>query len=326
LIFETAVPFAVAVEPSDLTMRPIAGGEELGLFSRLPYVLNDELADDLAAGRRRPSWMWVAVRGDRLLARLAWWGQAGEDAPFTLDVFDIDDSGGEGDRVDIGVRLLRTALASVVPAGARPPEYSRNVPSDWREDGTARRVVEDQMFALERVGARLFVERLRFHWQPGTPVPAPTGRLAFRPVRDAQEILDLMTRVLDGTLDAHSRDDLTRMPAREAAVRHYEDELARYRSPRDWWRIATLPGGEPVGFVTPARNEYNPIIGYLAVLPEYRGNGYIDEILAEGTRILAAQEVPRIRAATDLGNVPMANAFRRAGYVNFERTMSMAWP
>jgi len=315
----------LTVKHSDLTMRPIAGHEELGLFSRLPYVLNDELADDLAAGRRRPEWMWVALRGDHLLARLAWWGQAGDDTPFLLDIFDIDDSSGDRDRVGVGVRLLRTAMAEVVPANTRPPEYSRFVPSDWREDGVARRVVEDRMLALERTGARLFVERLRFQWCPGTPVPGHRGRLVFRPVRDTGEILDLMTRVLDGTLDAHSRDDLTRMPAREAAVRHYEDELARYRSPQDWWRIATLPDGEPVGFVTPARNNYNPIIAYLAVLPEHRGNGYIDEILAEGTRILIAQDVPRIRAATDLGNAPMANAFLRAGYVNFERTINMTW-
>lgn len=210
-----------------------------------------------------------------------------------------------------GARLLRTAMAQVVPANTRPPGYIRVVPSDWREDGMAGRVVEDRMLALERTGARLFAERLRFQWRPGTAVPGATGRLVFRPVRSTEEILGLMTQVLDGTLDAHSREDLTRMSAREAAVRHYNDELARHRSPRDWWRIATLPDGEPVGFVTPARNDYNPVIGYLAVLPEHRGNGYIDEILAEGTRILAAHEVPRIRAATDLGNTPMANAFRR---------------
>ncbi|GAA3223295.1 GNAT family N-acetyltransferase [Nonomuraea helvata] len=189
----------------------------------------------------------------------------------------------------------------------------------------ARRVVEDRMAALERTGARLFVERLRLEWRPGTPIAEPSGRLTFRPVRDTEEILSLMTQVLDGTLDAHSREDLARMSAREAAVTHYEDELAHYRSPQDWWRVATLPDGEPVGFVTPARNDYNPIIGYLAVLPAHRGNGYIDDILAEGTRVLAAQDVPRIRAATDLGNAPMANAFRRAGYVNVERTINMTW-
>ncbi|WP_260193844.1 GNAT family N-acetyltransferase [Actinophytocola gossypii] len=311
------------MEQHDLTMRPIAGRDELDLFTRLPYGLNHELDDDLVAGRRRPEWMWVALRGDRPVARVAWWGRAGDDTPFLLDVLDLDDS---GDRVDLGVRLLERAMADVVPAGTRPPEYVRMIPPDWRADTAARRDVEDRMAVLERAGARLFVERLRFDWHPGTAIPEPTGRLRFRPVRDTEEILDLMTRVLDGTLDAHGRDDLTRMSPREAAVRHYEDELAHYRAPRDWWRVATLPDGEPVGFVTPARNDYNPIIGYIAVLPAHRGNGHIDDLLAEGTRILATQGVPRIRAATDLGNTPMANAFRRLGYVDFERSINMTWP
>ncbi|MEV0281958.1 GNAT family N-acetyltransferase [Streptomyces sp. NPDC050610] len=306
-------------------MRPITGREELDLFRRLPYVLDAELADDLAGGRRRPEWMWVALRGDRLLARAAWWGRPGDAEPALLDVLDIDDAAPAAERVDIGVRLLRTAMAAVLPAGARPPEYSRFIPADWRDTTAARRVVEDRMTVLERTGARLFVERLRLEWRPGTPVPGPSGRLAFRPLQDTAELLDLMARVLEGTLDAHSLDDLTRMSVPDAAADHYEQELARYTSPRDWWRVATLPDGEPVGFVIPARNDYNAIIAYLAVLPEHRGNGHIDDILAEGTRVLAEQGVPRVRAATDLGNTPMANAFRRAGYVNFERAVSMVW-
>ncbi|NUP64692.1 MAG: GNAT family N-acetyltransferase [Nonomuraea sp.] len=313
----------LTAEQHDLTIRPIAGPEELGLFSRLPYVLNEELADDLEAGRRRPSWMWVALRGDRLLARAAWWSQAGDDTPFLLDVLDVDDT--DPGRVDVAERLLRTAMADVVPAGARPPGYIRMVPPDWRENAAAGRPIEDRMLALERTGARLFVERLRLEWRPGTPIPEPSGRLTFRPIRDTEEVLDLMTLVLDGTLDAHSREDLARMSPREAAVRHFDDELARYRSPRDWWRVATLPDGEPVGFVTPARNDYNPVIGYLAVLPAHRGKGYIHDILAEGTRILSDQDVPRIRASTDLGNTPMADAFLRAGYVNFERSINLTW-
>jgi RimJ/RimL family protein N-acetyltransferase len=315
----------LTVELNDLTMRPITGRDELGLFSRLPYVLNEELADDLTHGRRRPEWMWIALHGGRLLARVAWWSGSGNDTPHLLDVLDIDDSIPDPGRVDIAVRLLDTALAATVPAGSPLPGYSRFVPSDWRENADSRQVVQDRMTILERSGARLFVERLRLEWRPGTPVPRPAGRLVFRPLQDTGELLTLMTSALDGTLDAHSRHDLTRMSARAAAVMHYEGELARYTSPKDWWRIATLPGGEPVGFVIPARNDYNPIIAYLAVLPKHRGNGYIDDILAEGTRVLAEQDVPRIRASTDLGNTPMANAFQRARYVNFEREIKMTW-
>jgi RimJ/RimL family protein N-acetyltransferase len=311
------------MESDDLTLRPITGLAELGLFNRLPYVLNDELAGDLADGRRRPEWMWLALRGARPVARAAWWTRAAGGEPFLLDVLDVDDA--LPARVDIGVRLLRTAMAATLGDGARPPGYGRFVPPDWRDSAATAGVVRDRMTIAERTGARLLVERLRLEWRPGTPVPARSGRLAFRPVQDTAELLALMTVALEGTLDAHHRDDMTRMSARETAAAHYHDELARYGSPREWWRIATLPGGEPAGFVIPARNAYNPIIAYLAVLPAHRGNGYIDDILAEGTRVLAGQDVPRIRASTDLGNVPMANAFRRAGYVNFEREINMTW-
>jgi len=303
----------------DLTLRPITGPDELDLFNSLPYVLNDEIGGDLAAGRRRPEWLWLALRGDRVVARAGWWSRAGDQHPLLMDIFDID-----GD-ADDGVRLLKTALPAVVPAGATPPEYGRFLPADWRDHQHARQAVDDRMGALERVGAKLFVERLRLEWRPGTPVAELSGRLTFRPVRTPGELMELMTLVLDGTLDAHSRDDLTRMTPEQAAHEQYHNEFERYASPREWWRIATLPGGEPVGFVIPAHNGYNPIIAYLAVVPAHRGHGYVHDVLAAGTSLLAAQNVPRIRAATDVGNAPMAAAFALAGYVTFERQIDMTW-
>jgi len=303
----------------DLTLRPITGPDELDLFNRLPYVLNDEVRDDLAAGRRRPEWLWLALRGDRVVARAGWWSRPGDQNPLLMDIFDID-----GD-LDDGVRLLKTALAAVVPAGAKPPEYGRFLPPDWRDHAPTRQAVEERIGALERVGAALFVERLRLEWRPGTPVADLSGRLAFRPVRSPGELIELMTLVLDGTLDAHGRDELTRMTPGQAAQEQYHGELERYASPREWWRVATLPDGEPIGFVIPAHNGYNPIIAYLGVVPAHRGQGYINDVLAAGTGLLAAQNVPRIRASTDVGNAPMAAAFARAGYLTFERQIDMTW-
>ena len=66
-------------------------------------------------------------------------------------------------------------------------------------------------------------------------------------------------------------------------------------------------------------------LAYLGVLPAHRGHGYIADILAEGTRVLAAQDVPFIKASTDLGNVPMAAAFHRAGWVATEHQIDMTW-
>ncbi|KAA6211471.1 GNAT family N-acetyltransferase [Streptomyces filamentosus] len=310
-----------------LVVRPLAGPGELDLFLGLTYTLDHELADDLAAGRRRPEWLWVAVRDGRLLGRVAWWTREGGEAPLVLDFFDLDPELPAEQAAEVGRRLLADALAAVVPAGAVPPEYTRYLPADWREVPETRERVELLFSLLDETGARPLVERLRLEWLPGTPVAEPTGRLAFRPVRDREDLLALMTPVMEGTLDAHGRAGLAGgLTPREAAERHYDEEFPHHRSPRAWWRVAELPDtGEPVGFVVPARNAYNPIIAYLGVLPAHRGRGYVDEILAEGTRILAAAGVPRVRAATDLGNVPMAAAFARAGYVNFQRQVDRVW-
>ncbi|SCF65878.1 Protein N-acetyltransferase, RimJ/RimL family [Streptomyces sp. Ncost-T10-10d] len=312
--------------PQELTIRPLAGPQELMLFNRLSYVLDHELAEDLESGRRRPEWMWVALRGEHVVARIAWWSRDG-DVPLFLDFFDLDDTLPEPERGEAGLRLLEAATAAVVPAGAPRPEYGRFVPAGWRKDPAARDVVEARIRVMERSGARMLVERLRLEWRAGTPVPADSGRLRFRPVDGREDLLAPMTAVMEGTLDAHGRADLASgLTAREAAEKHYDEELATYTTPREWWRIAELPGGEPVGFVIPARNNYNPVIAYIGVLPAQRGHGYIDDLLAEGTRVLAAQDgVERIRASTDLGNVPMAKSFERLGYVNFGCSFDMVW-
>ena len=240
-------------------------------------------------------------------------------------MLDFLDVGEVPDRVGLGVRLLRAALGKVIPPGRKPPRYARFVPPDWRQHSDTRRDVEDLVAIVGQAGGQLQAERFRFEWRPGTPIAAAAGRLAFRPATDDDELTELMTLVLAGTLDANSCEELTRMPARDQAAGHFRD-MAGYRSPRQWWQVATLPSGEPAGFVIPAHNNYGPIIAYIGVLPAHRGNGYIGEILAEGTRILAAHGAHRIRAATDLANVPMASAFARAGWVAFEHSIVMIWP
>lgn len=181
---------------NDIMIRSITGAGELDLFCALDYIFNDELADDLACGRRRPSWMWVALRGEHLVARAAWWGSGDDAAPSLLDILDVAD---DPDRIDVGVRLLTGALSEIIPAGARPPEYSRFIPPDWRQHASSRRAVEDRMAIVGQIGAQLLTERFRFEWRPGIPIAAPAGRIEFRPVSDEGELLDLMTLTMEGT-------------------------------------------------------------------------------------------------------------------------------
>ncbi|WP_234443525.1 GNAT family N-acetyltransferase [Streptomyces sp. NRRL B-24484] len=319
----TAVPAPpVPSTPGGTVLRPITGPDEVELFNRLPYAFNHEIAGDLAAGRRRPELLWTALDADgRLLARAGWWCPPGSTEPLLLDVLDHV----PGHRATAEA-LLRRALAAVVPEGTVPPKYTRFLPAGWREDPAVRAVVDGPLSVVERLGAVPFVERLRLEWRAGTPVPDPTGRLRIRPAAGEAEVVDLCTGILAGTLDAYSRDDLSRMTAREAAQQQYDEEFAQYTTPRAWWRVAeSARTGEPVGLVVAARNAYRPIIAYLGVLPGHRGRGLAEELLAEGTRVLAAAGAEVIRASTDVGNTPMAAAFGRTGYTAFEHEYVMTW-
>jgi hypothetical protein len=58
---------ALILHQRDLTLRPITGPDELDLFNSLPYVLNEEVGGDLAAGHRRRSGCGSPC------AVIAWW-------------------------------------------------------------------------------------------------------------------------------------------------------------------------------------------------------------------------------------------------------------
>ena len=70
---------------------------------------------------------------------------------------------------------------------------------------------------------------------------------------------------------------------------------------------------EPPGFLT---------VFYVGVVPEMRGRGYVDGLLAAGTATLLKarrrdKNEKHLRADTDVANAPMAAAFERAGWARF---------
>ncbi|KAF2420872.1 GNAT family N-acetyltransferase [Microbacterium sp. B35-30] len=306
-------------------IRHLGGTHEIELFNRIPYALNDEIADDLEQGRRRVEWTWLAIHEDRLLGRLALWSPSGSTDATQFDILDLDDALSDDEQREVGAALLDAAHGEAIAGQATPPEFARYLPADWRERRAERRATETIMALLEASGARFVVERLRLQWEPKAGIPTPDPRLDFRAFEDDDEVLDLTTRALTGTLDAHSRGELGHATPQEVARAQFDEEFARYTTPREWWRVAVDGAGEAVGFVFPARNSYHHIVAYVGVLPEHRGNGYVDGILAEGTRVLAEAGAPHIRASTDVGNLPMANAFARAGYSTFQRLINMEW-
>ena len=126
-------------------IRHLGGTHELELFNRIPYALNDEIADDLEQGRRRAEWTWLAIHEDRLLGRLALWSPSGATDATQLDLFDLDDALSDEDHWAVGAALLDAARSEVIAGQVTPPEFARYLPADWRERPAERRATETIM-------------------------------------------------------------------------------------------------------------------------------------------------------------------------------------
>ncbi|MFI9341715.1 GNAT family N-acetyltransferase [Streptomyces sp. NPDC052773] len=309
----------------------------------------DIFRERLASGEYRPEWTWLAEPedGGEPYALAVWWGGPDDPLPAALDVLNVRDPeepeepggpGGSQDlngphdpddtRTEAAARLLTAAHTAFAEAGQdSPPDYHVLLPGDWRERRDAVAALGWRREAARRAGLTASLERLRFEWTRETGVPKPSGRLRFRAEPDDEVFVDLFRRVLEGTLDAESGTGAAAVGAERQArkdVAFYRDEMPGDRS---WWRIAETPQGRPVGFALPSRNTSVHVVGYLGVLPEHRGRGYADDLLAEITRFLAEDAgADVVRADTDLANTPMAAAFTRLGYRNFARRLVLSAP
>jgi RimJ/RimL family protein N-acetyltransferase len=280
-------------------------------------------------GEYRAEWTWIAQASEAepVLAAGIWWGHPGGPAPDTLDGLFTHGSLTAAERPTVAGGLMTAAHQAFAAAGGAVPDFHLMLPSDWRGRRDVLSAVRWRWEAALIAGLSDELERLRFEWTPAAGVPRDSGRLTFRAEPDDEVFAGLFRRVLEGSLDATTRKLARSVGTRAQArldVAFYRDRMLGDRA---WWRIAETAGGEAVGFGVPSRNSDFPVVGYLGVLPEHRGHGYADDIVAEITRILVAEAgADTIHADTDLANRPMAATFERAGYRNFARRVVLSAP
>ncbi|WP_410785649.1 GNAT family N-acetyltransferase [Kribbella sp. C-35] len=274
----------------------------------------------VAAGYYKHDWNWVVEENGAIQALAIWWGVPGENHPYSIDGLYY---AGEGDPVPVWTELLKYAVASR-PAGAEPPEYHFFLDSDWQDKPDVVAALQTRSQAAAAVGMSGITDRLRYEWKPEYGLPERPTRLKFDPADD-EAFVDVFMRVSVGSLDAATAREIARLGVEGAA----REELAMYKSmrgDRDWWRLAHDETGELVGFHLPSANAGGPVVGYLGIVPEHRGKGLINDLLADLTHQLAETGAENIRADTDFGNIPMAKSFERQGYRNFAVRRVLAFP
>lgn len=305
-----------------VTFRPI-GPDEVDLFlsfadaSPLGLKPPREMYLDGLTKWYRPEWSWVALREGKVLARVAFSGEPGAQRPAVMGSLEI---GTGPDRVENGVALVRAAYATLSDDGTGDdgrPSYRQFLPVDWRDHTGMRAAVEDRRTVARLAGLSFLVERLELRWVPAAGLSPRPGRLTFRPVRDDAELLEVVRGTFSGTLDAQARWDIERLGLDAAVCAFVTD----FPEPRTLWRMADNRAGSCVGIAVLGHAPWGADVAYIGVLPEYRGNGYAEDLLLEATHLLAASGNNDIGATTDVGNLPMAAAFASCGYSIVDRLM-----
>lgn len=271
------------------------------------FIDAGRLRDEAASGRLRPEWSWFAVDGSRIVARALWWGRTDSERPLVLDCLHVlPDVPG---RAGLAAELLTRGHTEF----EAKPEYELILRTTGPDaDPAVADAVAWRSAAARTAGLTDLIERLRFEWTPAAGVPAPSQRLVFRPASD-EEFLAVFERVAVGSLDVATQADLAVMDA-ESQARGDLEFLLSCPGERSWWRLAETTDGTIVGVAVPSATPYSRNVGYLGVVPELRGRGYVNDILAEILRIHAEDGADRVTATTDVPNKPMAAGFRRANF------------
>lgn len=267
--------------------------------------------DDLVLRRHRLQWVWIAEEHGRLTAFALWWGLGGSTQPTSLTHLWV--SPGFADPTGLAGSLLEAAVHRLRLDGLTAmPDAELDLPIDWESDATTRAAVEWRRTASARIGLTDWNERRRQEWTADQALPRDSGRLDYSAASD-EAFLDVFRRVAVGSLDVLT----TRTLAELGPDRQAQDDLDFYLGlpgDRTFWRVASDQDGAVVGFAVPSRSAYEASVSYLGVTPEHRGRRYVDDLLAEITRLHAATGATRITGTTDRTNFPMLAAFARAGY------------
>ncbi|MDP4334224.1 GNAT family N-acetyltransferase [Curtobacterium sp. A7_M15] len=279
------------------------------------WIGADRYRAESATRNYRPEWSWLALRDGRPVGRALWWGSAGAEAPSTLDDLLVAPGPSDDERTAIAAGLIAAGAA----AFGSLPEWIVDVAVDWHADEAAVAAVGWRAGAARAAGLGRMTERVSVALEApsGHAQPVSTPALRFRG-GDDEEFEDLFAGVAVGSLDAHTLAAVAELGSRGAAA----DDLAFYRSlpgSRDGWRVALDADGLVVGFVIATRTAYDAAISSIGVLPQHRGRGVVDGLLAEGVRVHAEAGAPRVVGTTDATNTPMRRAFERAGFVVTKR-------
>ncbi|EJL22375.1 N-acetyltransferase [Brevibacillus sp. BC25] len=307
-----------------ITVRRIHS-EDLPAFLAFPDHLAS-VRDDIAAyldkmftqGAMRQDWCFVLEVQGEIAGRLAFWTLPGSNQATDLVLWELPWK--KTECPSLGAHFLREVFTLMTGNLSEKIGYVLDSPSSspqWQTDHQERRNV------LEALGFRIMRETNRFEWHApieATVIPSNETHdpIVYRSLPEVGEVafVDAIMRVSQFTHDQQITEECLEKGPLTQAQEMFKD-LQQMKYEPEWWQLAYTAKNELIGFLMPTVSPTFATIGYIGVLPEQRGHGYIDRLLKQATDVLVQAGETYIRADTDVKNTPMAKAFLRAGYHQF---------
>ena len=297
-----------------MVIRPIRR-EEVEAFANFSNQgeLNEHfltyLRDMWDEGYVHPEWCFVVEEAGKFIGRIVYWSLPSLGKPFICDFLELP---WNANYLEVGIQLLQQSLAQLHLHDEDSMEYQLDIPSPYS------RYLEKRIDLLENFGFSLNRETVRFEWKDTQTQVTPSNRLTFRSLNQVGEdvFIYAIMQVSSQTLDRSILHDQARLGLEQEALERFHTSKALKYKPT-WWQLAYTQDDTLVGLIMPAENDGGPIIAYIGVVPKYRGQGYVNDLLQQGTLTLKSNGAVRIRSDADINNVPMIRAFQRAGYEEF---------
>ena len=272
-------------------------------------LLRSLLKDAWITGKTKAEWCFVAEHAGGWAGRVLLSASIG--TPIFIHFFDVDWSRNDADA--IARDLIGAAVKTAKREAERDLLYALDVPHPWHSQPDRRR----RLFV--EAGFRVAREALRWQWPQDRPAPADGPRLRYRTIAEVGDdtYRDTIARVSEGTLDTRLRAIRDRLGRDGDAAEHLRLLKGLGREP-SWLQLGFDDDGL-VGLFAGGAVAGIAVVAYVGVVPEKRGQRYVDDLLAHGTRFLLHSGEHVIRADADVANVPMARAFERVGYLKFAK-------
>ena len=167
-----------------------------------------------------------------------------------------------------------------------------------------------------KAGFKVTQEKKSFIWEEGNIVNKPSGRLTFKGLEDmdSEEFIDAIEKVTEGTLDSDDLECVEEFGSKEAATKYF-NQLKEIDFNEKWWKLAYAIDCELIGLIIPQKfNDRVGAINYIGVVPEYRGNDYVRDLLIEGIETLRRNNIEKIIADIDVKNYPLDKALIDEGF------------